>query len=509
MQQVINPIAIDMERVNQQLVEERDNIYMSAANIDLMSQLYRIELGTGMEFTNTEQQDGIPVYTPPTVYGTISEVEYEITMAPHNSLEFLWYQAVPSRIEDGETSYQYQEVIPRTAAADISSATPEDMVIEGHLYVTVRGNTTWEQRARNRIYYTKVFINGITRKGTLVREAVPIRYNGTFRTVNQWKSVESVYISYMDDDAEITLEVLPFDRDDMLDTRNLVVPPSGTEAWRFVTLGTQTWGSSMVSKSFTVSEIGVVQLGFDTKDIEHEVELLDTSGNNVDLRAAVLKPHTDYMFAVDADTFYVYNTRLPYPDLTTLQAESPDTKMDIYSDRWVYPRDATATVKTDILDISVTPWKVRWTLLEPDGQEYYLGLDGSKWPTTTDAWIENDLWEGNSWREQRIDILLDKVGVYILTLECLYTDPEKSSESFTLTTRYVLYVPAIQAETAISLPAALQNADGMMMDSDGQLWLLVNDDLILANIYYDYFIADYERKAVWLRENYSSVRVVP
>ena len=45
-------------------------------------------------------------------------------------------------------------------------------------------------------------------------------------------------------------------------------------------------------------------------------------------------------------------------------------------------------------------------------------------------------------------------------------------------------------------------------DSDGKLWFQVDDSVSLANIYYDYFIADYEKNAIWLRENYSNVKVV-
>ena len=49
--------------------------------------------------------------------------------------------------------------------------------------ITIRNNTSWEYRALDRIYYPKCYITGTTRKGTTVTEAIPLRYNGTFKTI--------------------------------------------------------------------------------------------------------------------------------------------------------------------------------------------------------------------------------------------------------------------------------------------------------------------------------------
>jgi len=206
LQQMLNPIGADLERVHKQLVEERNNIFLSSTDINLIDRLYSVELGVGMEFTNNGEHDGIPVFEQPTVYADISDVEYQLTIAANNDIESLSYTTIPSRLTDGSESYEYVEVIPRTDIQDLSSTTPNDIVINGHLYITIRDNSTWELRARNNIYYSKVYIRGITRKGTEVEEAVPIRFNGTFKTINQWQSVTQVFVSYMDDTAQITVE---------------------------------------------------------------------------------------------------------------------------------------------------------------------------------------------------------------------------------------------------------------------------------------------------------------
>jgi len=508
MQQLLNPIARDLERVHKGLVEERNNTFMSATNIDLLDRLYRMNLGVGMTFDTTTQDDGVDIYKIPTVYATIDDVEKEITIAHKNDIESLAYTALPSRIESSTESYSYSEVIPRITISDLKDTTPNEVLIPGHLYITIRNNTTWEYRGRNKIFYPKVYIKGTTRKGTSHEEAIPIRYNGTFKTIYQWELVEEVFVSYLDDNAEITIETLPLDRDMQLDLQNLIIPASGDESWRFLTFRPASWGTTLIAKHFVQSDLDVVRMGFDGLDRAYEIELQDTDGSSIYARAFVIKPNSDYTFVIDDENLYVYTTKIPYPDLTVLEQESPDTKMNIYSDRWLYAKEDIAVIKTDILDVTSIPWQFRWTLREPDGSEYYLKTDGSRWPTTIDAWVGNDLWERGVWNEQRLELLVEKAGVHIVTLECLYSDSQEPNKDYTLTTRFLYYVPVATPETVLALPEELKHSDAISFDADGQLWFYKDNCIYLGNVAYDYFLADYEKRAIWLREDYTSVRVV-
>jgi hypothetical protein len=507
-QQVMNPTGSDIQRVTQQLYEERNNMFMSSADINLIDKLYHLELDQGMEFTRVTTTDGSLVYSPPTVFATINNTEYQITIAKNNDIKTLWYEALPSRLEYSEESYSYDEVVPRSALSSLASITPSSISLYGHLYITVRSNTSWSYRGRTKIFFPKVFVKGITRKRTEVTEAIPISYNGTFKTVNQWRSIESVFASYMDEAAELTVEILPFDQESALDVRNIVANPNGVESRRFIKLGTRSWGSSLISEGFTVTDLETIQAGVNVKDTEYEIELLDGSGSNITALGMALKQNTNYIFVADATKLYVYDSRLPYPDMKELGQESSDTKMDLYSDKWVYSRDETATVLTDNLDVSNPPWKFRWTLEQPNGTTYYLLEDGSKVATTTDAWIDNTRWEEGDWEEQTMDVLLNQTGTYIITIECLYSDMYAPGREDTKTTRYLFYVPAIQPEVTLDLPTTLKNSEGIMFDSDANLWFLKSDIIYKADLFYDYFLVDYERNTVWLRENYSSVRVV-
>lgn len=512
LQQVINPAGLELQRVNQQLTEERNNIFLTSANIELLDNLSYLDLGVGMSFQTTEAVDGTFEYVVPRVYGTLNDIEYELTIAKNNDINSLAYTALPSRIEDGETTYVYEEVIPRMSVSSLVETEPASLVLEGHLYISIFNNTTWEYRGVQNIYYPKVVINGKTRKGTKVTESIPIRYNGTFKTINQWQSITEIFVSYMDDAAEIVVEVLPFSQESFSDSHNLVVNTNGVESFRFVRLNNKSFGSTILSEGFSAPDLATIQLGFDAKEIEYEIELLDENDLNINANAVVLNNNIKYLYAIDDNYLYVYNIDIPYPDVTVLQNESTNTKMNMYSDynKWIYARNDVAVINTDNMDVSSIPWKYRWILLDPNGVTWYLGQDGSKWPPTIDAWIENNKWEEGYWDEKRLELLLDITGTYVLTLECMYNNTTSQlNDVTTLTTRQILYVPTIKPETTLELPDELKNSIDIMFDSDDILWLKnSSNEIKRLNVFHDYFLVDYDRNTVWFREEYSKARVV-
>lgn len=511
LQQVINPMGLELQRVNQQISEERNNIFLTSVNTELLGELSYLDLGIGMEFKKIESADGTFVYSPPRAFGTLNGIEYELTIAKDNDINSLSYTALSSRIENGEVSYSYEEVIPRMAISGLDDFTPNSLVLEGHLYISIFNNTTWEYRGIENIYYPKVVISGRTRKGTDIKEAVPISYNGTFKTVNQWQSVRDVFVSYMDGSTEIAIEVLPFAQESFTDTYNLVIPSSGIESFRFLKLNDRVWGTSIISEGFSSPDLATIQLGFDAKNTEYEIELLNEVGVNIDAKGLAFNNNLNYIYVVDDDYLYIYNIDLPYPDVTVLENESTNTKMNLFSDhdRWSYVRDEVAIVNTDSMDASNVPWKFRWILIDPNGATWYVGQDGSLWPPTIDAWIENDKWEEGYWDERRLELLLDTAGTYVLTIECMYTDLFEQGKTSILTTKHLLYVPKINPEVTLELPIDLKNPTDAMFDSDNVLWIKDSlGDIKKLNVFHDYFIVDYDRNTVWFREEYSEVRVV-
>lgn len=505
--QLLNPPLRYLQETIQMLTQERFNMFATTVDLNELSLLHYLELPDNMDFTYTEDSSGEQTFVPPTVYATINGTEYQITQAENNDIETLGYNCIVSRIEDGETTYSsIGNVIPLTLATNLGELTPNSMPFASHLYITITGNDVWEVETTDKIYYSKCLLTGVTRKGTTVTEAVPLRYNGTFKTVNEWESITSVELAHVGTDTYISIQMFPWDSDGKLDTQNIIVPYDGGERPLFIDIGTRAWGSTLLHKSFTVSNFDIIRQGVEEKDTYHEIELLDENNLNVNINDFVLKPNSRFMYAIDNTNFYVYNTELEYPNTRDLDDQSPDAKISLYSLRWIYTRGTTAYVSTRNDAISDPPSRVRWGLLDPNGSEYYVGLDGTLYSTTQDSWILNQRWEDGVWEEQEIPITFLSNGVHIVTFEAQYWD-DQFRVSSTLKTKMLLFVPSITPEIQLSLPAAMQNSTNIGMDSDLKLWLKKSNSIRELDVFHDYFLVDYEKKVIWCREDYNSIRV--
>jgi len=508
-QQLLNPAGQELQRTLQSLTDERYNLFLPSANINMMDIVYYADLPSGMAFSKNEDSNNSDIYVPPTVYSTIEGTEYELSIAEKNNIETFWQQALPSRVEYGESSVSYEVVVPETTVANFGSVSIGEITAEGILFITLKGNSNWEVKSGNKIYYPKIHITGTTRKGLRLKEVVPFRYNGTFKTINEWKEIDDIFVSYLSDDASITVESFPFGAESLLDTRNIFVPNDITgERIQFSKLSSQSWGAAFAVDTFSVSNMNVVRLGVDEKETQYQVELLDTSETNIEATGWIVQPETDYIYVVDNTNLYVYDSKLPYPDIDGMELQSEDAKIDIYSDKWLFYRDEEATVKTRNNDVANVPRKYRWKITIPDGTTYYLGDSGSLDPIVTDEWHNNPLYEQNLWTEQTISVDLADPGTYQIALECEHFN-RNTKEYYTLITKLLWFVPSIVPEIQYELPVAVQNNEGIGRDSDGQVWILKYGNIYKLNIFYDYFMVDYDGNRIWVREEYNSVRIVP
>lgn len=508
--QVLNFGGSLIEDTTQKLIEERDNQFLSSADPNLMDHLYLSELPSGFFFTTTNAADGAVHYIAPTVQAKIGSSYTTIEQAEFNNIETLYYDCLPTRFEDDNKQHIWVDVLPQTEAANIWDMTPEDLVLEGHLYITIENNTIWQREFKDQLYFSKAVIKGTTRKGTELEETVPLRLNGTFQTINQWKSVSDIQILHVADDADITISCLPFAEDPVLDPMNLAVPVEGGDRIQFVKLVSESFGSTLVGESFVNEELEFVRLGADAKRQDYVLELLDQSGNNVSANGFMLKPHSQMVYVIDNQYFYVYDRRVPYPDVSSLAEESADCRMEITvpDSKWIYTKNDVATVTTRTVDLYSIPTRFRWAVTVPDGTKYRVGADGSYWPEDTVGWISNDFYSEGSWQEQMLDFTLDQRGQYVVELEVQYIDDE-TSEVLSRIAKIILYVPYITPETQIALPTSLRNCIDIAIDSDGVVWLYNGTSIYRAGIYHDYFAVDYQRNYVWTKEQYTSVKVTP
>ena len=507
LQQLINPVGLEIQQTEQKLMEERKNVHLTTCNPLLMDSVSYAELPFGFFFTEVANSDGSTTYTPPTVYATINGTETEIAIAENNDVETLYYDCLPTRIEYGETQELWVDVIPETVVSSLSSLTPESLVIEGNLFITLADNSIWSSRYNDILYFSKITITGTTRKGTEETETIPLRYNGTFKTVNQWKEITEIFVNHISPDAKITVSCLPIAESPVVDTWNVSIPSEGGDRLQFLKLESQSWGSSFVGESYLNTDLELVRMGIDDVRRDFIIELLDENGNNISANDFLLKPFSDLMYVIDDNNLYVYDRNIPYPDLSKIVDQSPDVRMALTTDdnQWIYMRGETATIITRIMDVGNIPVSYRWLLTTPDGTQYRIGEDNSLWSISETGWIGNT--DTTTWNEKKIEILLDDVGTYTLEMEARY---QGEDEVYTdRKSKLVLLVPVIQPEVQFVLPAELIGCQKISMDTDGIIWFYNGTSILKMNLFHDYFVVDYLKRNLWLNEEYSKIRVVP
>lgn len=508
--QIINYEGTLIQETMQDLLEERDNQFLTTADTMLMDHLYLAEISKDMQFERVEYPNGFYEYVPPRVYATVNDVEFQIEQAENNNIETLYYRTLPTRIEYDNKMLLWNDIVPRTQVKDFISVAPQSSPLHGPAHILLEDNEVWHEEFRDINYFSKIIIRGRSTKGIDVEEVIPLRFNGEYETLNRWESITEVEVLHMSEDAYITIASLPFMVETPLDKINLAVPVEGRGRRAYAKLEEEFFGSVLVYESYLEYDEEFVRRGHVQKRKDYQIELLDENGENVNLNGFMLVENTPFIYAIDNDTFYVYNRLLPFPDISSMVDESADCRIELTLEDhdWVYVRGETANITTRIIDLYSVPTSFRWGITLPDGTYYRLGKDGSFWdPNSVTGWIENEYYPDNAWREQTMSVDIIQPGQYTLELEARYND-EDTGEVVTRLTKLLLYVPVIEPETQIALPATLHNCQDLAIDDDNILWLYNGTSIYRTNLFFDYFMIDYEKSNVWLREQYNEVRVV-
>jgi len=510
-QQICNIPALDIENTYKQLDHELDNSRLASCDPSLTSLLYKVSLPGRFQFNTEEDQSHYPVYYTPSVWAEVNGSEVAISQASENNVESLFYADPPTRIEYGEQSELWTEVVPPTSVSSVSNVLPEEMPIEGPLYITLTGNSTWSEEYNDILYHSKIYLKGTGLLDETIEETVPLRLNGTYQTRSHWKLLEEFSALHVDDDAKVSISVFPFREDPVACERDIAVGLDRAERTRFYSLGDYSWGSTLMAKRYLVDDDEQIRMGLSLQTADYELELLDDNSNNISANAFVFKPWSDWTYVIDDTYLYVYDCRLPFSDTSNLSTDSGDSRLSIRfeGDKQHYTREDEISFFSRTLELTSIPVAVRWTLIYPNGNEKRIGIDGSLWSTETqEGWIVNDDWSEGKWTEQYITLsAMGESGTYVIQLEAKYEDNDK--EIVTRSTKEAFMIPAIEPEKKLLLPVELQNARDIGIDGEGKLWFYNGTSLLLSELRYDYFLVDFEKKELWFKEQYPSVRIRP
>lgn len=374
-----------------------------------------------------------------------------------------------------------------------------------------------------------ILIEGINAHGHMDTERVFTPYNGTHRSIKQWKQITSTRVDGMSPwSANVSVQLQNYaSTAGILDQVNSYITPY-FEAPLFYSFKTDNGSSFLGHDSFVVDDLPALINGYDAIIPRYYMELVDDNNQSYTVSDITYDVNKRYIYALDASTktVHAYEPEGHWPSSTALQnmrlnsTPFPDMKIrELEENEYICEQNNSVELEANWRNRYKRLVKNRWTVIKPDGTVVGLLETGTEVASTTDYWITNFETEDPETKEfkfkpQRIPYTCDQVGDYVITLETEYL-PENQSERITEKDSVIVSVVQRSPIASFILPTSeIRSPIGIDMNPKGELTIaysqIGNTFIIDEEKYrlkYDYFFTDETTNRIYFREKYNSVSV--
>jgi hypothetical protein len=511
-QQLLEPIGQDMEDAYWWANYNVGNYLLNTSDTNQLSGLYRLNLPPTFEWETRHDADSVIYLTPTSVRGNTSSGWITLTQAENNSLEEFWY-GVPTRISYAGESYQYLPVLPTTAVTALSSASLVYPSVPGKLWITLSNNGSSVKNYKGRVVRSYVELTGRDIYGIENSEIIYFGFNGTVQTKLAWSEISSVTTNYIDDVSYLRIDWLDVGRTDYIDYNGLYVSRD-REKLRFFSLADQSYGSALQYKVFSADNLVLVEDGEDVKHAEYEVELVDTSGANINALSLCPWPKRRWIVVADGSDLHFFVPALKSETLESISEGTVEAVVQIeLAEEWSY-KGATVTLDYNMKRPFVRVLRTRWSVEKPDGTRVGISPDGSEITYSSSGWVthpEGTIFNKVGFQGDYIDYTLTSRGRYVFYLESMITDL-LSREGQTKPTEHtdvrILHSSYDTAEASLTLPTSVGTGSTITFDPYNRPWIINSAGTAYRlNFHYDKYLADFAGKAVIVREEYTNLEV--
>lgn len=504
-QQALNPIALQLERMEQQLALMRANQYLTTANLDDMDLVYKTKMAASFEFDTDDTDPLFPVDLTPSVSGLQNGTWYPISEAEFNDIESFWYTSVPNRISAGEVVSGIDVSLVTLEAQD-SPVTGiwEHHLSAGRIWVETVGGTQYLTFEQDELRRGKVILKGKTRKGTLEEETLIFPWDMKQPAVKEWKTITEVSAFDIEDTVDIYVKSADFVNGPYLSEFNLRYSENRNKIDVFWDVGHNGTIPTLDRLEYTSDEWQQLVLGFSDTDVKESWELLDDSGTTISGVDLALQPFTNHAWVVTSDgKLLLYDvTEETVSGFDDLRAATPGAhiKLDFESDRVLLGEN-----------IIFVPWHARplkelksyriW-YQRPDGQKFGL-LSGSSVSYTSDFTVK--IPSGTKLDrtvEDYIYLPTTMRGEYLVVFEGTFVDDEEQEARHIFTVNYKDPLVELDISTVVS-----GTPDGIEFDADQKLWIRADGNCYEINLHTDVMLVDYENKTFYFKEDYEEVGI--
>lgn len=502
--QILNTLALPMERMEKALLRQRSNHYIATANTNEIDIVYEVVLPTEFEFDSTNIDPAGPTYQTPTVSGLIDEEWVDVTIASDNDIESFWYDCIPTRVTLDDTVSGYDHnLIDQASETFPVSGDWDHHLLGGTIWVEATSGIQYLQFANGKLLRAQLIIHGYTRKGTYETETLVFPWDMRVPSQKEWKSIEKIELTNFEDGVNIVVKSGNFNMDDYLSWWNLRYSDNRNKIDEFWGLGVVEGITTLDLVEYISDEWQQLVLGMTDKQVRESWELLDDSMDSVDPVDIALQPFQDRAWMVTTSgMLYCYSldeSMVENIHLIKDKTQGSNIQIDMEYKHVVLGEY-----------IEFIPWharplkeirKHRLWYQTPAGTKYGL-LNGSPVAFTSDFWVKGEEKISRT-VENLIRVQAAERGEYLFVFEAEYTDGEQHIDKVICSVNYKQPLASFDLSSLIT-----DDILGIDFDIDQKLWVRTVDKYYKIGLHADMMLVDYENKRLYFKEDYSSVEVL-
>lgn len=526
-QQLLQTTGKELEALVESMRRASNSLFLRSMDMRSIDLTYQVELPYSFEFEFDFTDPTNPRPKPPEVRGIIDGNIYEINAVSDNDIDSFWYEPIGSRISLGldETSHDAGDVSKLAtgdvlAAINISTgklvATYNDPLVPGRLYVKISGAEKFGFK-NNRVNMPGyVELRGITVKDSQETERLAFAFDATLLTRKYWKEISEVVIYNIEPvTAQITIASAAGTMQQTPDPAYVDYDTVGGKLtfWELDETDSQT----ILQQIMPVSKIVTteVSMGFQL-DVFREWLLVNATGFAMPFADVVdytLEAYRPYMYVVTDDgKLQVFNKLPEYPNLESirlLKEKTSGTKTVINAsyEEGILGDQIRLSAKVLTKTKPVAFYYLEGAKPHHNGSVKYIGMDGTWGSTLAEARVSLVTPTVNlPYKAWLVD--LEEVGCYTFVLTTRYTDGTEDKDVKIIWSRYKMPIASFDlmaADPTLTTPLAI------CFDYNHRLWLggMYGSDFKfkVLNLHADLMLIDYDKKLLYLREEYGRIWV--
>jgi hypothetical protein len=503
-QQVLNPIAVSMERMEKQIRIMRDNQYITTANLDDIDLVFKVQLDADFAFDQDNTDPLFACSLVPEVSGLLEGTWYSVEQAEFNDIESFWYNSIPNRLSIETSGIADFELTSLEAQETPVTGEWQHHLDGGKIWIEATGGVQYLTFEGDQLLRAKVILHGQTRKGTWEEETLIFPWDMKQSTTKEWKQITEIHVYDMEDEVDLDIRSADFNGGPCLSPWNLRYSTNRNKIDEFWDVGHNGTIPTLDRLEYQSDEWQQLVLGFSSKEIIDRWELLDENSNTISGVDIALQPFTDRAWIVTSDNkLYLY-------ELTEDTISGIDDLRDItHGSHIQLDYDESHVLLGE--DIEVVPWHARplkeiqsyriW-YKRPDGQKFGL-LNGSSVAYTSDFTVT--IPSGTKITrtvENLISIPTTMRGEYLIVFEATFIDNDIHEVRRVFTVRHKEPLVELDLSTIVS-----GTPDGIDFDTDQKLWVKYGNTCYQIGLHTDIMLIDYTNKKIYFQEEYEEVGI--